>query len=195
MANAVAKGGVAVLLFSLHIASGVAAGPSETGLSLTCNGCHGWNGVSQGASIPSIAGLNADYMAKAMEQFKTGKRGATIMDRIAKGYKEYELRKVARYFSRLPWVRVETPFEASLIARGRDLHERHCAECHEDSGRYQDQDVPRLAGQRPDYLTIQLTQYMDKAPKMPQPSDMAEKLTRIDRDDLPALSAFYSSVD
>jgi sulfide dehydrogenase cytochrome subunit len=96
------------------------------------------------------------------------------MDRIAKGYKEYELRKVARYFSRQPWVRVDTPFELSLVARGRELHKSHCAECHEDFGRYQDQDVPRLAGQRPDYLLIQLEQYFDKQPKMPQPSDMAE---------------------
>jgi sulfide dehydrogenase cytochrome subunit len=195
MANAVVGGGVAVLLFSSQIASGVFAGPSESGISLTCNGCHGWNGVSQGVSIPSIAGLNADYMTKAMEQFKTGKRSATIMDRIAKGYKDYELRKVARYFSRQPWVRVDTALEPSLIARGQELHERHCSECHEDSGRYQDQDVPRLAGQRPNYLLIQLEQYVDKQPKMPQPSDMAEKLAEIDRSDLPALSAFYSSVD
>ena len=115
------------------------------------------------------------------------------MDRIARGYKEYELRKIARYFSRLPWVRVETPFEASLIARGRELHERHCAECHENSGRYQDQDVPRLAGQRPNYLTIQLTQYMDKAPKMPQPSEMAEKMMLIDDAGMKALAQMYAN--
>ncbi|MGD1984210.1 MAG: hypothetical protein PVF93_09930 [Chromatiaceae bacterium] len=98
MASAAVKGVVAVLLFSIHFATTAWASPSESGLSLTCNGCHGWNGVSQGASIPSIAGLNADYMTKAMEQFITGKRSATIMDRIAKGYKEYELHKFALIF-------------------------------------------------------------------------------------------------
>jgi sulfide dehydrogenase cytochrome subunit len=98
MASAAVKGVVAVLLFSIHFATTAWASPSESGLSLTCNGCHGWNGVSQGASIPSIAGLNADYMTKAMEQFITSKRSATIMDRIAKGYKEYELHKFALIF-------------------------------------------------------------------------------------------------
>ena len=59
----------------------------------------------------------------------------------------------------------------------------------------QDQDVPRLAGQRPNYLLIQLEQYVNKEPKTPQPSDMAEKLAEVARVDLPARSAFYSSVD
>ena len=195
MGNAVFNGGIATILLALLASPSLADGPSEAALSQTCNGCHGWNGVSQGESIPSIAGLNADFMTKAMEQFKEGRRSATIMDRIAKGYKTYELRKVARYFSRQPWVRVDTPLDSALVARGQALHERHCAECHEDSGRYQDKDVPRLAGQRPNYLFIQLTKYANKEPKMPQPSDMADKLGAVELSDLPALSAFYSSVE
>lgn len=195
MANPVFRSGVVLVCLALLAPPVLADDPSDAALSQTCNGCHGWNGVSQGESIPSIAGLNVDFMTKAMEQFKEGTRSATIMNRIAKGYKNYELRKVARYFSRRPWVRVDTPVESTLVARGKELHDRHCAECHEDSGRYQDRDVPRLAGQRPNYLLMQLTAYVDKFPKMPQPSDMAEKLAEVDRSDLPALSAFYSSVE
>jgi sulfide dehydrogenase cytochrome subunit len=162
-------------------------------LSVPCNGCHGPNGVSPGPSIPSIAGLNVEYMTKVLEQYREGTRNATIMNRIARGYKTYELRKIARYFSRKPWVRVDSELEVAMVERGRGLHQEHCAECHEDAGRYQDRDTPRLAGQRPVYLELQLQQYLNR--ELPQPSDMKDKLALLKEGDLPALSAFYSSVD
>jgi sulfide dehydrogenase cytochrome subunit len=162
-------------------------------LSVPCNGCHGPDGVSPGVSIPSIAGLNAEFMNKVLEQYRDGSRKATIMNRIARGYKVYELRKIARYFSRKPWTRVDSDLEDAMVERGREVHEQHCAECHEDAGRYQDRDTPRLAGQRPVYLQLQLQQYLNR--ELPQPSDMKEKLALLKEEDLPALSAFYSSVD
>jgi sulfide dehydrogenase cytochrome subunit len=184
-----------VAVFSLVLAGSPAWGDARVAeaLSLPCNGCHGTDGVSQGASIPTIAGLNAEFMAKVLEQYRDGTRNATIMDRIARGYKTYELRKIARYFSQKPWVTVKSETDAALIDRGQKLHEQHCAECHEDAGRYQDRDMPRLAGQRPVYLELQLQQYLSKS--LPQPSEMGEKLSLLDAGDLPALSAFYSSVE
>ena len=161
-------------------------------LSVPCNGCHGPNGVSPGPSIPSIAGLNADYMNKVLEQYQDGSRKGTIMNRLARGYKVYELRKIARYFARRTWTHVDSNSEATLVERGRKLHEKHCAECHEDSGRYQDRDTPRLAGQRPVYLELQLQQYLNR--ELPQPSDMKEQLAMVPKEDFGALSAFYSSV-
>lgn len=171
-----------------------ASGPSAEALSLPCNGCHGPDGVSQGASIPSIAGMNAEYMAEVMVQFKEGRRSATIMNRIARGYRDYELRKVARYFAAKKWRSVRSTQREELVTRGHQLHERYCAECHEDSGRYHDKDVPRIAGQRDNYLTTQLGLYHAGKEQLPQPSEMAEKLAEIAKDDLPALSAFYSTV-
>lgn len=172
----------------------LASGRSAEALSLPCNGCHGQDGVSQGASIPSIAGLNAEYMTEAMVQFKEGRRSATIMTRIARGYKDYELRKIAGYFSSKTWRTVPSISNQELVKRGRRLHERHCAECHEDSGRFQDKDVPRIAGQRHNYLQIQLGLYYEGKEKLPQPSEMAEELAKIARDDLPALAAFYGTM-
>jgi sulfide dehydrogenase cytochrome subunit len=133
-------------------------------------------------------------MTEAMVQFKEGRRSATIMTRIARGYKDYELRKIAGYFSSKTWRTVPSISSQALVTRGRRLHERHCAECHEDSGRFQDKDVPRIAGQRHNYLQTQLALYYEGKEKLPQPSEMAEELAKIARDDLPALAAFYSTV-
>jgi sulfide dehydrogenase cytochrome subunit len=133
-------------------------------------------------------------MSEAMIQFKEGRRSATIMNRISKGYKNYELRKMAGYFASKEWRTVPTNQEQRLVSRGRQLHEAHCAECHEDMGRYQDKEVPRLAGQRPKYLLMQLRLYKRGEEKLPQPTDMADRLAEVAEEDLPALSAFYATV-
>jgi len=182
---------LAALLLPIDL---LASGRSAEALSAPCNGCHGSDGISEGDAIPSIAGMNAEYMTKAMVQFKEGRRSATIMNRIAKGYKDYELRKIARYFSSKKWGSVPSTQQETRVARGRQLHEQHCAECHEDSGQYQDKDVPRIAGQRNHYLQTQLLLYYEGKETLPQPSEMADKLAEVPKEDLPALSAFYSTL-
>lgn len=181
-------------LLSLPLQSS-ASGPSADALSLPCSGCHGTDGVSAGMSIPSIAGQDAEFMSRAMLEYKDGTRSATIMNRIAKGYKEYELRKIARYFSRKPWRSIKGPQEPGLLEQGRRLHREHCAECHEDTGRYHDQDVPRIAGQQFRYLYLQMMLYRDGDENLPQPSEMAEKMALIDDAGVKALAQLYANTD
>ncbi len=183
-----------LFLFATLPFQSLASGASAEALSLPCNGCHGPNGVSQGSGIPSIAGMNAEYMTEAMVQFKEGRRSATVMNRIARGYRHYELRRIARYFAAKKWRTVRSAKPEELVTRGLRLHEQYCAECHEDFGRYQDKEVPRIAGQGYDYLKTQLTIYHAGKEQLPQPSGMEEKLAEIARQDLSALSAFYSTV-
>lgn len=186
--------GICGLLMCVSPPSSSSGRAAET-LALPCNGCHGAEGVSSGTSIPSIAGQDAEFMTRVMLEYKQGKRSATIMDRIAKGYKEYELRKIARYFSRKPWRSSKGPHQTELLERGRTLHRQHCAECHEDMGRYRDQDVPRIAGQPPRYLYAQMALYRDGVENLPQPSEMADKMALIDETDMRALAQLYSSLD
>jgi sulfide dehydrogenase cytochrome subunit len=179
----------------LGVAAHVSAADRDAeALSVSCNGCHGPDGVSYGASIPSIAGLDAEYLSRVLTEYKEGRRTSTIMKRIAKGYKGWELRKMARYFSTRPWVSLPSDTDPEAVEYGRRLHREHCEECHEDSGRYQDKDVPRIAGQRPDYLLTQLRIYWRDTEPLPQPTGMAERLALIEERELAALSAFYSSV-
>lgn len=82
--------------------SGVAAAADThtRTIAATCMSCHGPNGKSLGA-IPSIAGLNKDYFVKAMKDFKSGARPASIMKRHAAGYTEAEYEALAAYFAAL----------------------------------------------------------------------------------------------
>ena len=65
-------------------------------LALSCASCHGTNGLSSG-SIPRIQGRSAEYIEKAMLQYKAGERPATVMNRIAKGYTDEEIKLLSAY--------------------------------------------------------------------------------------------------
>ena len=67
----------------------------------TCTNCHGPQGRSAGA-VPSLAGLPQRYLVEQMKAFREGKRPATIMHQIAKGYSEDESAALAEYFARQP---------------------------------------------------------------------------------------------
>lgn len=63
-----------------------------------CSGCHPAS-VSAGAAVPPIVGRPADVIVSAMADFRAGKRAATVMDRIAKGFTEDETRAIAAWLA------------------------------------------------------------------------------------------------
>ena len=69
-------------------------------LSNSCMGCHGPQGVSPG-SIPSIAGKSAEFIERALKEFRSGERPATVMQRHAGAYTDEEIGLIARYFANI----------------------------------------------------------------------------------------------
>lgn len=68
-------------------------------LAANCAACHGTNGASAGGAIAGLAGMNKEYFVNQMKLFKEGKREATLMHQIAKGYSDAEIAALAGYFS------------------------------------------------------------------------------------------------
>lgn len=64
-----------------------------------CLSCHGPDQKAAG-SIPALVGLKSTYIVDAMNAFKTDKRKGTVMNRIAKGYTDKEIRLLADYFQK-----------------------------------------------------------------------------------------------
>jgi sulfide dehydrogenase cytochrome subunit len=159
----------------------------------SCNGCHGPDGVSEATHMPSIAGLNFRYFYATMQAFRKDRRSATIMGRIAKGYKSGQLQSMALYFGSQAWTGKTGEVDLDRARRGRDLHREYCEECHEQNGHFQDKETPPLAGQARGYLVYQMLDYRQAATGMRQPPLMQEALERLSDDDLVALSEFYAS--
>lgn len=67
-------------------------------LAATCANCHGTTGNTQGA-VPSIAGQSKADLVTKMTEFRDGKRQATIMHQIAKGYTPEQIDVIAGWFA------------------------------------------------------------------------------------------------
>jgi sulfide dehydrogenase cytochrome subunit len=93
-----------MLVFGMFTALHVSASAVEPGTlgeryASTCASCHGTNGVPLGEVVPGLAGKSKDEIVNTMKEFKAGKRQATIMHQIAKGYSEQQIELLATYFA------------------------------------------------------------------------------------------------
>ncbi len=159
-------------------------------LANTCAGCHGTNGASAGEYMPTIGGLNKDYLTEVLGDYKTGLRSSTIMGRIMRGYSDQEIRAIADFYANQAWVSNDRIADARLIHAGAQLHEEHCATCHEDGGRGQDDDSPRLAGQWAEYTNYALENCRAEG-RGCSPRKMGQRVMDLSDEELESLARYY----
>ena len=68
-------------------------------LASNCANCHGTLGTAQGA-MPSLAGQPKAYIVDQMRAFRDGKRPATVMHQLAKGYTDPQIELIADFLAR-----------------------------------------------------------------------------------------------
>jgi sulfide dehydrogenase cytochrome subunit len=170
----------------------LAAPPSPAMLSNACAGCHGTGGASAGPSMPSLGGQSKVAIVESMKGFKSGERPSTVMGRLAKGFSDADFEAMGDFFSK------QKPFPNSgsanpaLVARGSELHEKHCARCHVEDGKEIKDNSPVMAGQWSKYLEIQMHDYLSGKRKMFDRKE--EKMKPLSKADLEAIAHFYASV-
>lgn len=72
-------------------------------LAANCAACHGTGGkIARDSAVVGLAGMPSDWIVDSMKQFKEGKKPATVMHQIAKGYSNEEIAAMGDYFSKLP---------------------------------------------------------------------------------------------
>lgn len=70
-------------------------------LAASCAICHGTEGRAgtPGSALIPLAGLPRDHVATQMRAFRDGKRPATVMHQIAKGYTDPQIDAMAAWFA------------------------------------------------------------------------------------------------
>ena len=86
----------AALAFVLSM-SGIARAEGPPGAA-SCSGCHAANAKVE-TPVPPLKGRPAADLTDAMIEFKSGKRAGTIMDRIAKGFSDEEIRAISAWYA------------------------------------------------------------------------------------------------
>ena len=128
----------------------------------SCFMCHGEDGESASEVFPKLAGQNAEYIAKQLENFKSGKRNSSAMNDMASRLSPDEMAALGAYFGAksAPPEAVKDP---DLAAVGQYIFNKgnkfsglpSCTTCHGKDG-LGTASLPRLAGQHASYVESQL---------------------------------------
>lgn len=130
-----------------------------------CFLCHGMEGEAASPVFPRLAGQHADYIAKQLADFKSGKRNSDTMKPQADELTPAEMKSLGAFFQKKP-VLASDVADAPLVAVGKYIFDRGnqfsglpaCASCHGAQGLGTPL-LPRLAGQHPRYIEDQLKQF------------------------------------
>jgi cytochrome subunit of sulfide dehydrogenase len=63
----------------------------------SCTGCHAEK-PNVDTPVARLGGQDANAMVAAMQAYRSGQRPATVMDRIAKGFSDDEIKAIAAWF-------------------------------------------------------------------------------------------------
>ncbi len=129
----------------------------------SCASCHGADGRSELPNVPSLAGQPAEFITLQLILLRENLRQAPPMNQFAEGLRDPDIEDLAAWYASLPPGPPEdrSPRDSALFEQGRALSARmNCGVCHlpDYSGRNQ---IPRLSGQREEYLADTLKAYRD----------------------------------
>ena len=155
-----------------------------------CGACHGADGISSTDGVPSLAGQQRTFLENQLVLIREGLRGNEVMQKIMHGVSDKEIVAIAEHYARAkPRPVAAKSSDPVLLERGRQLADKlRCGVCHlpDHSGQNQ---VPRTAGQREEYLLASMRAFRDK-PKPGTDTIMSAAVYGVSDGDLRAL-AYY----
>ena len=87
----------AALVFALIDYAGAGPADAPPG-ALACSGCHPAGRTADNTTVPRLNGRNPADIVTAMQAFKSGQLPSTVMDRIAKGFSDDEVKAIAAWY-------------------------------------------------------------------------------------------------
>ena len=158
-----ARQSAVALVFGCLVALPTAAQTVQERLPI-CLACHGEKGQSTLPDVPSLGGQQAFYVTVQLLMFRERMRVADPMNDMAKGLTDDDLRSFADIFAKLPPPQPDagTVDDARMQRAQALVGQNRCNFCHTPSFAGQD-NVPRIADQREDYLVKALRGYKDNS--------------------------------
>ncbi len=124
--------------------------------SAQCGACHGMDGNATQPGMPSLAGQPMVFLENTLVLIREGLREIPAMKGQLDGVSDAEISALARHFAAQKPAVPGAPAYADRAQRGAQLSRQGlCGSCHESDYRGREQ-IPRLAGQREDYLLASL---------------------------------------
>lgn len=176
----------------------IAMGGGEGGASNACFTCHGLDGLGDGVSVPRLAGLDAGYLQKQMEDYAGDVRQNAVMTEVARWLDDDDRRAVSAWYASLPTGQhspepsTATP---TIYARGDPARGIvACGSCHGDVGQGLGTANPALAGQPAAYTIDQLEQWQKGKRRNDPRGVMAEAVSGLTHEEIRAIAVWLHSV-
>lgn len=169
-----------------------------------CASCHGKDGAgNEKAGYPRLSGLNADYIAAQLHNFRSGKRNNPVMQPIAKALSEDEVPAVAKYYAgQTSDVQPPKVKDEQVLKQGEHLATRGdwgdtipaCMACHGPGGNGVGTTFPALAGQHASYITAQIEAWQNGKRKGDPNQLMTTVAKRLSKAQVEAVAAYFASL-
>jgi cytochrome c553 len=170
-----------------------------------CSVCHGMQGQGQpDAGYPRLAGLNADYLLRQLDDFANNSRENELMAPIAKALSPAERAAVATYYASVSTAQAEEPKQLNQadVSLGAVVANEGrwsgglpaCRQCHGPSGQGVGRSFPRLSGQGYAYLLNQLKAWKEGKRSNDPLSLMTGVVSKLSEKEIEAVAAYFASL-
>jgi len=89
---------MAAAIVFVSIAAATVAWAEPPAGAASCSGCHPAS-ARVASPVPRLNGLDRAAIVRAMQEFRSGQRAGTVMDRIAKGFTDEEIQAIAAWYA------------------------------------------------------------------------------------------------
>jgi cytochrome c553 len=197
---------IAALSVAVPVAAMAAEGDPAAGKARAeaagCFACHGVDGVATAdglaadKTVPNLAAQPDLYLQFQLVFYRKGVRKNDVMNAMAEQLSDDDLRNVSAYFASLPAPNGPAPADAA--PQDTELGSKvaqaiRCTNCHGDHLEGVD-NIPRLAGQREDYLYKALRDFKSGARTSTGAAGMAEVVYPLGDLEMSALAHYLSQL-
>lgn len=166
-----------------------------------CIGCHAPGEAPAAPTFPSLSGQQAEYLAKQLRDYKSGRRVSAIMSPPLATVNRRDIVALAAFFSGQPPMSAHAPADAALVERGRNIYRdgipasgvANCAGCHGADGAGSGL-FPRLAGLAAAYIEQQLSDFKSATRTNDRARVMRVVSSRLTDDDIKAVAEYIAGL-
>ncbi len=164
----------------------IAMGGGDGGARNACFSCHGLDGMGDGVSVPRLAGLDAGYLQKQLEDYASRVRADPVMYEAARWLDHDDRRAVAAWYAALP----VPATAASPPASPPRVWTTACAVCHGARGEGIGPANPALSGQPAAYTLDQLRRWKTGERRNDPRGVMSDAVAGLSDDQMRAIAAW-----
>jgi cytochrome c553 len=176
-----------------------------------CSSCHGAQGEGMpAAGFPQLAGLDAGYLLRQLQDLADGQRSNPVMSGVAKLLSEPDRKSLSSYYAQLELPDASSatgghaapPADATAQAAGERLAQHGdwsrgipaCTQCHGPDGLGVGDGFPRIAGQSASYIENQLRTWQSGARHGDPMALMQGVASRLTDADIGAVASYLASL-